>query len=500
LPFEEQRTSGSHFAFPIRTFALPLRTAQVTLGVLTGRCFVVTLHTLLILGPVLSIEEPELLAGTVLATITVTIYIQAAAFFAARDSILLAIAKVSGCLAPVVLVCFVATAPIVAPPDRTIVASLLAILPGVALNVCAAKHARHGSLWSVRFSVQGLMDPTVRFQSAILARVPISPVWTQAWFEFRSTAIWFTVIHWSVALPFILLLALTYRGQLEAFELNTLSAAGLGLAMAVGFLWEKPNRVALRFSMARPLADEHVALARITAGFVAVLLSLAGILTSLAVALFIRALLGFPMLPREDALPFLLTFPISSAPIWWCALAIGRIVPLVAIAMIPTIGGAVVVFEFLGINSEFFVMAYFFTVLPLTLAGLGRFTAKRLNTSGNWILLCALSLVPVFLLAHFHRESEFLMSLVDWSAIYLFPLFIAVATLFFAYSSEAISKVSRNDLLLLVALATPLLALLMKLQPYNAGLLDSSGAAYLAAGLVLPFVWFPLLARFQRTG
>lgn len=379
LPFEDQRTSGSHFSFPIRTFALPLRTAPVALGVLTGRCLVVTLHTLLILGPVLSVEDPELLGSALLATLAATVYIQAVAFFSVRDSILLAIVKVSGCLTPVVLVCFVATAPIVDTPDRTIIGSLIAILPGVALNVYAAGYARYGSRWAVQISVEGPTRPAAHFQNAILSRIPKSPLWTQIWFEFRSTAIWFTIIHWSVALPFILLLAVTYRGQLETFELRFIDVAGLGIAMAVGFLWEKPNRVGLRFSLARPLTEQQAGIARIAAGLIAVLLSLAGIVALLVVALFIRAWLGFPMLPNGDALPLIFTFFISSAPIWWCTLAIGRVVPLVLLAIFPTAVGAFVVLESLGKSSEFLAMAVFFTVFPLTLASLGRFTANRIS-------------------------------------------------------------------------------------------------------------------------
>lgn len=92
------------------------------------------------------------------------------------------------------------------------------------------------------------------------------------------------------------------------------------------------------------------------------------------------------------------------------------------------------------------------------------------------------------------------MRLFDWSATYLFPLFIAIAALLFACTSGTISISLRNRLFISLAVALPLLALLMRLQSYNAGLLDSSSAAYLAAGLVLPFVWFPLLARIHRAG
>lgn len=493
--FEEKCTRGSQFSFPVRTFSLPVRPSHVALSATLARIFMVTLHAVIILGPFLIHNAPMLLLNVVLASIAATLYLQAAAFFMARDAVFLATAKPLALLVPLLLVGYGVTKHFEDSQVRAAVVIAITLLPGVALGIHAARHARYGSLSSVHRYAGGRPGPSTFASCAVLSHLPLSPLWAQAWFEFRATAVWFTGALWFAALPLAVRLALSSGGEAQV---TLLLLAGLGLAVAVGLRWERPNRAALQFSLARPMSDTTLGLARLAAALAAVLAGLTGAAVFLGAALSVRAWLGTPVLPDGGIFLFLLALVIAWTPVLWFALTLGRMAWLGVIVLPWVI--MLIDYTVSGFGSFFITTTAIFTLLPLTFAGLAHFARKRLNTSANWIWLSGLSFVPVAVLSYFNHENVLLQNLLYYSTGYLFPLTIATASLLFAHSSNALPKAIRNRLFLLLAVAPALPLLVTNIQSQTMSVLYSGGGAYLAAGLILPFVWFPLLARFQRTG
>jgi hypothetical protein len=497
LIFEEQTTGSTGFKFPARTFALPVRPPLLFLVVITGRILLSVVHTAICLGYILIDEPPVKLVFALLAVSSIVMYIQAIAFFLVRDTAARAIAKALAVLAMVVLGGLAGHSVMSDGTSRTPLLLVLAFVPGMVLCYVAAREARIGAIPKSTLCVESdPVNPTFKIFS-LLFRLPVSQFWSQTWFEFRSTAMWFPVIYLLMVVPMVALPAFTVSGEMDVSELQPIQTAGLGLAIGIGYLWERSNRVALRFTLARPLSEERLGLARATASLLAAIVSLAGVVAILGGTLLIRLLLGDPMLPNDEAPLFLSTFLVSALPLWWAALAAGRIVFFV---LPPVMLGLLIIGSIVEVIPYELEGGIYFTILTPTLFCIALYFRKRLATSSNWVWLLGLSMVPVAVLTHAFSESPAILSMHDWAHTYFYPILMGLTFLYFANASRLISKQLRNRLLFLLAAAIPTLAVLMKFQPINSGIVDSSSAAYVAAGLILPFVWFPLLARFQRSG
>ena len=87
-----------------------------------------------------------------------------------------------------------------------------------------------------------------------------------------------------------------------------------------------------------------------------------------------------------------------------------------------------------------------------------------------------------------------------WCWITFFPLATTLAVLDYARRASLLSLSAILRLGAACAIIFGLLLWLWPVRSYNMGLVERDSAAYVAAGLILPFVWYPMLARIQRAG
>ncbi|MCF6284137.1 MAG: hypothetical protein L3K26_02970 [Candidatus Hydrogenedentes bacterium] len=277
-----------------------------------------------------------------------------------------------------------------------------------------------------------------------------------------------------------------------------IATLGVAVSLATGFLWERSNRATTRLGRVLPLSDSAIGEARLAASLAAVLIAFFGITATLAAVLAGRAMTGHPMLPPGDTLPFLLALVVSGAPVWWIFLASGRILFLLTLA--PIASGIATMMLFGEFLSESIYVLTAWLPVPVTIFALGLYAHRRIGTAIPWAWLGIAIPTSVLLLVNALYDSSSLAGFNTSLLKYGYPIAMAFATLHYAWASRLITK--RRCLVLgaAFAVALPTLVFLIGLQPWNAGLVDRELAAYLAFGLLLPFVWFPLVARWQRNG
>lgn len=499
LIFEEQTTFGSRFGFPVRTFVLPVRPKLLAVTTLAGRVTLTMVHTLVCMGPILLDGETGGLLNAVAGAATVALYVQSAAFLHVRDSAARAIATTLTILGLCLLLGVLVTRFDRVDADHTFSIIAIAALPAIPFCYYAAGYARTGR----RARRRGVhVRPGVRKghqAQAWLAGLFRSPLWAQTWFEFGSTGVWFPVAFFAAALPMTALAVLTFSRPVDPWELSGIVNLGLGIATALGFLWERRSRAANRFSLSLPLSDATLGLARAMASLAAISVTLVGILAALAVPLTLYELLDMPLMRSSAVIPFLWSFIISVAPVWWIGFAAGRVVFLAALPGAVVATGISSLFWYEpSMRGEFAALFTLWILLALTVFILGFVAHRRVGTPLPWAWLAVggVSILPA--ISFSYDESQILDRLNELNYWYLAPILMAAATLHFAHATGLLSRRLCIGFALLVVVAAPVLVLLLPLQALNAGLADSDFAAYLAAGLVLPFVWLPLVVRFQR--
>ncbi len=494
--FTENSSHGLKFAFPVQRFTLPLSTMKLAGTVVSYRVFLALVHTAICLLPIYigDFSRPEYLglAPLLLIVAGCAIALQWAAFLQVRQDAFRALGTVVGASAGFLMVAWLVVAYIANAEWRT--ACILASVDTLILIFClrAARFARFGGV------EHRCVTPDAEFSSSpskfnlrnLLYLFPSWPLWSQVWLEFRSTCIWLPAILLIATFAIVVPTALTSTVQLEFWDLQSIGTTGLAIAFATGYMWERGSRTTTRFCMALPQSEPALATARGLAGLIAVILSLLGISTILGVALAIRTISGDPLMARNEAVAFAVSLAVATLPTWWIVLICGR---FLFIAAIPaTIAFSLLSALFWDVTSEDVMIAILLIMLSSTLLALGLGVRRRYGVSTPWTA----AIIPILALSALLMKPD----AAAMTLKYLVPTAFALAVVLYARRSGLLNGRAPVYLVVLFFLAFTLQAWLLPLLPYNAGIVDASSAGYVAAGLVLPFVWIPLLARIQRSG
>lgn len=493
----ESTAHGLQFAFPVQRFTLPLSTWTVTSRVLLYRVGITILHTAICLFPLYIGDAfaPIFFGVTILA-----MGLQWAAFLQARRGALRSFGEVLMFLIGGLLAVWSVSGSFTVPSNRATLVLAILILPVLCGCVRAARIARWNSFDPLSFISQplGIFTRAQRMGHTLLYQLPASPLWAQTWLEFRSTALWFPVSVLSITPLILAPIALTSTVQLEVSDLSAIESLGLAAAFATGYLWEYRNRPVSRFGLALPLSDFHRSSAHILAGICAVVVTYLGIVGILAAALAVRSLAGDPLMDTNDATNFIRSLAIASATVWCIALGSGRILILIATPALLALTIRMAVFW--DVTNEIETIMILLMVLSATVVALGLLGRHHFGLPVPWALAAVPILILLLLQIEVDAASTSIQSSTPLVLLYLFPLATTLAVLDYARRA---SLLSLSAILRLGAACAMIFCLLLWLWPvrsYNMGLVERDSAAYVAAGLILPFVWYPMLARIQRAG
>lgn len=500
LIFMEQNAVGLYFHFPSRLATLPLRTSLLLGTTLLSRILLTMLHTVLcFLFLFLNSDRWSFwTTNLLLLPVILTFGIQWAAYLQVRNNTPITCMKIFAGLVILILGGGFLTMPISESGQRVTATLILISLPLAGLCIRTGYIARHGAgTWKSGANRPHLTEKAETApRPGLLHRLPVSPVSTQIWFECRNVTLWFPVLLVATTFLIVAPATLLTEAEFDVFD-SPIGGLGVGIAFAVGALWEFTDKNSKRFLLAVPVSELTLTRARIWAAAIATTLALLGIAVILGAAILYRMIIGTSLFPAGIGMPYLFALAVATAPVWYVSLIYGR--AFILTTVVPVVLPLAVLSTFFMETIELWFMSLPFLAHPIAVFAGGSLLYKRcgIPLPWAWLSVAILALLPIYD-AITPDESSLFFRPDRRIGDYIIASCLLAAALHYARSANLVSKKGRNRTVVAFAMLTLVGPYVLDSLPYNAGLVESHLAPWLTLALMMPLGWFPLLNRWQR--